>query len=266
MRRQFSVWTLISIAPAWACAQALVNPFAGNADAAEDGEKLFLQSCASCHGKTGEGAQSQVEGMHPPDLTRSDFKAGRRDEDLFRVISEGVRGTVMPSFKSLGDDQIWRLVVFVRSLSASAPVLNGNPANGETLFWNKGGCGRCHQIESRGGTLGPDLGRGGRRRNADRLKKSIVDPNDDIAPGFATITVVTRDKKKITGVERWLDNFSVRFVDESGNGRSFLREEVESITREMRSMMPGNFGSVFSPAEINDIVAYLRKAQSKATQ
>jgi putative heme-binding domain-containing protein len=255
-----AAWLLM---PGLCCAQ--VNPFAGNAEAAADGRKLFLQSCATCHGATGQGAEGQVEGMRPPDLTRGGFKAGRRDDDLFRVISEGVLGTPMPSFKSFGTDQIWRLVTFVRSLSAVTPALNGDPAAGETLFWGKGGCGRCHQMGSRGGRLGPDLSRGGSGGNAsNRLKESIVDPNADITPGYAIVTVVTANGQTITGVERWLDNFSVRLIDESGNEHSFLRDEVKSATREMRSLMPGNYGQILTEAEINNLVAYIVATRSKA--
>jgi putative heme-binding domain-containing protein len=256
-------WAALLLTPVVCFAQAGANPFAGNAQAAADGQKLFVVSCAPCHGKNGEGAQGQVEGMRPPDLTRGVFKAGRRDEDLFRVISDGVRGTEMQSFKSLGADQIWRLVVFIRTLSIVTPVLNGNPVAGEALFWGKGDCGRCHQIGSRGSRLGPDLARGGRRSNAENLKKAIVDPNADITPGYAIITVITRDGKKITGLERWLDNFSTRLVDESGNERTFLRDEVTSVTREMRSTMPENYGKTFSDAELNDLVAYIVKTRSE---
>jgi putative heme-binding domain-containing protein len=258
----FAFW----LGPFIAAAQPVANPFAGNPQAAADGEKVFLTSCATCHGKTGEGAEAQVEGLHPPDLTRGEFRAGKGDDDLFRVISEGVQGTLMPSFRSLGADQIWRLVVFVRSLSAVTPELKGNPENGETIFDGKGGCARCHQIDGRGGRLGPDLTRGGRRTNAaDRLRKAIVDPNDDVTPGFAVITVVTRDGRKITGVERWLDNFSTRLMLESGEEQTFLREEVRSVTREMRSVMPGDYGKKLSETEIDDLVAYIQRIQSKGS-
>ena len=243
---------------------AQVNPFAGDSEAIADGQKLFLQSCAPCHGSNGEGAQSQAEGMHPPDLTRGQFRAGRTDGDLFRVISEGVRGTLMPSFKSLGDEQIWRLVTFVRSLSQVKAPINGDPAAGEALFWGSAGCGRCHAMGARGGTLGPDLSHGSRRNGADKLKESIVDPNADITPGYAIVTVVTRDGRTITGVERWLDNFSVRLVDASGTEQSFLRDEIKSVTRQFRSMMPADYGKRLSPQDIDNIVAYILKTQSKA--
>ncbi|MGD1094378.1 MAG: c-type cytochrome [Bryobacteraceae bacterium] len=257
-----SAWILLCLAPGM-CFGQVANPFAGNAQAAEDGKKLFSLSCASCHGRDGAGAQGQAEGMRPADLTRGVFKAGKRDEDLFRVISDGVKGTEMPSFVSLGTDQIWRLVVFVRTLSVVTPVLNGDPAAGETLFWGKGNCGSCHAIGSRGAKLGPDLSRG-RRLNVEALKKAIVDPNSNITPGYEIITVVTRDNKKISGLERWLDNFSARLVDEAGNEHSYLRDEVISIQREMRSTMPDNYGKAFSEAEINNLVAYIVKARSEA--
>jgi len=76
--------------------------------------------------------------------------------------------------------------------------------------------------------------------------------------------VVTRDNKKISGLERWLDNFSARLVDGSGNERTYLRDEVTSVTREMRSTMPDNYGKIFSEAELNDLVAYIVKTRSEA--
>ena len=258
-----ALWLVPVLVPGMCCAQE--NPFAGKAEAVAEGHRTFSLSCAPCHGRNGEGAQGQAEGMQAPDLTRGVFKAGRRDSDLFRVISEGVRGTEMPSFKSLGPDQIWRLVSFVKSLTPATVVLKGNPANGETLFWGKGNCGHCHQMGTRGNRYGPDLSRGGRRGgNAESIKKSIVDPNADITPGFAVLTVVTRDNKKITGLERWLDNFSARLVDESGNERTFLREEIISVNREMRSTMPDSYGKMFNDTELDDLVAYIVKTRSEA--
>ena len=255
---------VLALAPGACFGQALTNPFAGNAQAAADGSKLFAQSCAPCHGRDGTGGQGQAEGMRPPDLTRGVFKAGRQDSDLFRVISQGVRGTEMPSFSALGNEQIWRLVTFVRSLSAVAPMLTGDPAAGEALFWGKGNCGSCHQIGFKGTRLGPDLTRGGRRSNAKYLKESIVDPNADITPGFAIITVETRDHQKISGLERWLDNFSARLIDQSGNERTFLRDEVISIDRQMRSTLPDNYGKMFITADIDNLVAYRQKMRSEA--
>ena len=199
------VLALLLAAPMVCRPQSGPNPFAESAQAAEEGGKLFAISCATCHGRNGEGGRG-------PDLSRGVFNAGRRDEDLFHVISQGVAGSEMISYQPLGTDQIWRLVTFIRTLSRSGAAQSASAAAGEALFWGKGDCGRCHQIESKGVSFGPDLTRG-RRVTPQKLKTAIVAPDDDITPGYAVVTVVTRDKKTISGLQRFYDNFSARLID-----------------------------------------------------
>jgi cytochrome c oxidase cbb3-type subunit III len=257
---------LLALAPPVCRAQPVTNPFAGSAQAVEEGRKSFAISCAPCHGMTGEGAQGQVEGLRPADLTTGTFKAGNRDADLFRVISKGVEGGGMPSFEPLGTDRIWRLVTFVRTLSRSENSAAGNAARGEALFWGKGNCGRCHAVETRGTNLGPDLARGGRRVTPQRLKRSIVAPDEEIAAGFEIVTIVTRDGKTVSGLSRYYDDFSARLIDSSGNERTYLRDEVASMTLEMRSLMPGDYAKIFSGQELDDLVAYIMRLRSEASR
>jgi cytochrome c oxidase cbb3-type subunit III len=257
---------LLALTPAICRAQPATNPFAGNARAVEEGRKSFVISCAPCHGATGEGAQGQVEGLRPADLTTGTFKGGNRDADLFRAISKGVEGGGMPSFEPLGTDQIWRLVTFIRTLSRSESSAAGNAAAGEALFWGKGNCGRCHAVGTRGNNLGPDLAHGGRRVTPQRLKRSIVAPEEEIAAGYEIVTIVTRDGKTVSGLARFYDDFSARLIDSSGNERTYLRAEVVSMTREMRSLMPGDYAKVFSGPELDDLVAYIMKLRSEASR
>lgn len=250
----FTALPLFVLAPSVCCAQSV-----------EAGRKLFAVSCAPCHGNSGEGAQGQAQGIRPPDLTRGIFTAGTRDEDLYRVIAKGVPGAGMPSFEPLGADQIWGLVTFVRTLSRPEGAPAGKPAAGEALFWGKGDCGRCHAVGSRGINLGPDLTRGGRRSTLQRLRRSIVAPDEEITPGYEVVTIVTRDGKTVSGLSRFFDNFSARLIDSSGNERTYLREEVVSMRREMRSLMPADYGKIFSDAELDDLVAYIMKLRSGAS-
>lgn len=245
-------------------AQTGPNPLARNPRAVEEGGKLFAVSCAPCHGRNGEGAQGQAEGVRPPDLTRRVLKAGSRDEDLFQVIAKGVPAGGMPGFETLGVDALWRLVAFVRSLSRSEGSVAGSAAAGEVLFWGKGSCGRCHAVGSRGTNIGPDLTRGGRRSTAQRVRRSIVAPDEEIAEGYELVTIVTPDGKTATGVARFYDDFSVRLVDASGNERTYLRDEAVSVTREMRSLMPDDYGKIFSGSQVDDLVAYIMRIRSEA--
>jgi putative heme-binding domain-containing protein len=229
------------------------NPFAGDAAAIELGRLQFRMACAGCHGLRATGGRSG------PDLTRGALATGNTESDLYRVISDGVPGTDMPAFTGrLQDDERWRLVSYVHSLSPrdTAPD-QGDPAAGEKLFWEKGSCGQCHRIGTRGGSLGPNLSRAGRQRSLAYLRDSVISPDAEVTAGYATITVITRDGKKIIGVERGFDNFSAQLMDTSGGYYSFQKENVISIQREYRSLMPSNYSRLFSARELDDLIAFL---------
>jgi mono/diheme cytochrome c family protein len=85
--------------------------------------KLYLDKCAECHGDTGkgDGPQGRMYDPQPKDLTDAAHMNAVSDGELFYKISEGHRP--MPAFrKRLTDEQRWQLVLFLRSLSSSAPT------------------------------------------------------------------------------------------------------------------------------------------------
>ena len=231
----------------------LKNPFASDAKEIEAGRVMFRMACAGCHGLHAKG------GRGGPDLTRGFYSAGDSDADLYGVISGGVSGTEMPSFRDeMDNDMLWRLVSYVRTLPQSGGGrVTGDRATGEKLFWGKGSCGQCHRVGTRGSAIGPDLSRAGRQRSVAYLRESVISPDADITDGYATIVVVTEDGKKIEGVSKGLDNFSVRLLDLSGNLQSFMKDWVGSVKREDRSLMPSNYGRLFNARELDDLVAYL---------
>src|ERR1700682_4707239 len=98
------------------------NPFSGDAQAAGVGKGIFRIYCAPCHGIRGQGGRG-------PDLTRGVYNSGEHDADLFHTISAGVAGTEMESYAAvLSDDNMWRLVAFIRSLGDRAAAA---PASGD---------------------------------------------------------------------------------------------------------------------------------------
>lgn len=227
------------------------NPLAADPKAAEIGRGMFRIYCAPCHGIRAQG------GRGGPDLSRGVFAAGDRDSDLHRTIFKGVAGTEMGSFSELGTEGVWRIVAYIRSVGRSGDdMVAGDIAHGETLFWKKGQCGQCHSVGIRGSRIGPDLTRIGRQRGLNYLKTSVLDPSDEITPGYSTLTVVTRDGKAITGIEKGLDNFSGQLMDVSGKFYSFQRDEVKSMKRDTRSLMPA-YSSTFNESELTDLLAYL---------
>jgi mono/diheme cytochrome c family protein len=100
-------------------------------DSIERGKKLFVTSCAGCHGPTGRGDGPQVKEMKnengtpnkPRDLTAGIYKYGGDPARLFTRIRLGIPGTPMPATPvgTVADKDLMDLVNFVRSLPQETP-------------------------------------------------------------------------------------------------------------------------------------------------
>lgn len=80
------------------------------------GELLFKQNCAFCHGGDGTGKNwiGSFLDPHPRDLTASTFMRGMSQKQLFTRIQEGIPGSSMPAWKEvLTDLQIQNLVYYI---------------------------------------------------------------------------------------------------------------------------------------------------------
>ena len=225
------------------------NPFGNDPQAVAAGAKLFQAHCSACHGSKGEGASG-------PDLSRGTFAVGDGDDDLRQIVTRG--RDIMPGFRgTLEEDDIWRVISFMRSLAGqNLGTVTGDAAAGANLFWGKGGCGNCHRVGLQGGGAGPNLTQIGVRRGVTSLRNSIIDPDAELPRGYAVVTAVTMDGKTIQGIEVRHDAFSAQFRDLANNYYSFLRSEVKEMSRSEKSLMP-SYKGVFSEKEVDDLVAYM---------
>jgi mono/diheme cytochrome c family protein len=83
------------------------------------GKQIYDDKCAACHGASGkgDGPAAAVLNPRPANLTDKNFMQTLPVDCHFFVIAEGVRGTAMPPWKSLGEETIWKVLVYTRSLS-----------------------------------------------------------------------------------------------------------------------------------------------------
>jgi putative heme-binding domain-containing protein len=159
--------------------------------------------------------------------------------------------------------------LFVFSLAAqrgpaTAPArANGNAAAGEALFNGKAGCATCHSIDNHGASLGPDLEEIGITRSIKSLRLALTDPDAEIFPEYYTVVVETKSGETIRGLTLNEDDLSIQIRDINGTPRSFLKDDLKSSRREVRSLMP-SYASRLSAAEIEDVVAYLRTLRGDA--
>ena len=89
------------------------NPYAGNVAAMREGRRLFnWYNCAGCHGDHGGGGMG-------PSLRDSTWVYGGSDARIFRSIAQG-RTKGMPAWGNmLPEEQIWKLVAYIKSLRTS---------------------------------------------------------------------------------------------------------------------------------------------------
>ncbi len=115
---------------------------------ASDGDTLYQQNCAVCHGAHGDG------GVGVP-LNLPDFLAVASDDYLRKTLHEGRPGRVMPAFPALDEQAVDAIIGHIRSWSEKpAPVysdqaLQGNAEHGSTLFATH--CAACHGVHGQGG-------------------------------------------------------------------------------------------------------------------
>jgi putative heme-binding domain-containing protein len=236
--------------------KATVNPLAGDANAITGGKNIYRGRCGVCHG-------IDAKGYRGSDLTTGDWVHGGSDVQIFKTIQSGVAGTEMPANGNMSEDEIWMVIAYLRTLGSpgGAAAERGDAASGDRLFWSKdkGNCSQCHMINGRGGRIGPNLTRIGAARSVAALEREIRKPNEVVPVGFETVTVVTRDGRKIRGTRKNEDTFSIQLMTANEEILSFMKQDLSQLTPEPdRSLMPAYGAERLSDAELADIVRYLR--------
>ena len=118
-----------------------VKALAGNPQARQVGEKLFLNNCAQCHASDGGGSRGF------PSLTDRDWLWGGDPEAIRTTIAEGRTGA-MPAFgAALGEGGTKDVAHYVMSLSGF-PHDSIRKARGEASF--KTTCAACHGADGKG--------------------------------------------------------------------------------------------------------------------
>ena len=258
-------WLMVVIVCCCCCicadAQKRATPPAG-----ELGAKLFPANCGSCHGIDGRG------GERAPDIaTRRDVQK-LSDDALAKIIREGIPGTGMPPFGSLGSPKIQALVRQMRRLQGedTTSSLPGSPASGKALFFGRAGCSDCHMVSGAGGFIGSGLSVYARGKGAADIRAAIVNPAAKSQERGRLVAATTNDGQVLTGMVRNEDNFSLQLQTKDGAFHFLQKSSLRGLERRPESLMPSDYGTRLSAQDINDLISYLittaRTSNSAGTQ
>jgi putative heme-binding domain-containing protein len=213
----------------------------------ENGARLFQASCATCHGPEGD----MVRGVA---LLGGQFRRANSDEELVKIILEGIPGTSMPP-NSYSPLEAGMIVAYMRGIAAgdSVVVTSGDVARGKTLFDGKGKCATCHNPESR---TAPSLADVGVLRRPLELEQSILDPSAQLHPDYRFVRAVTKSGAVVTGRLLNQSTFSVQILDSAQNLRAFNKADLREFVINQTSEMPSYRGTL-DTQEVADLVTYL---------
>jgi DMSO reductase family type II enzyme heme b subunit len=130
------IWTLLvalpraSVVPLVACVSfaaslSLAAPCAFAQGDANAGKAVYELKCAGCHGVKGDGKGPAAELLlpRPRDFTSGIYKIRTTvnktptDQDIFRIVTEGMPGTSMPAWSVLPEKDRWNLVAYIKAFA-----------------------------------------------------------------------------------------------------------------------------------------------------
>jgi putative heme-binding domain-containing protein len=243
-------WILAAVVTASLVRVAAAQDSAYSPADAQDGERLFMNSCANCHGPDGD----VVPGV---DLEHGQFRHASSDAELADVIRRGIPGTAMPP-GNYSNTAATQIIAFLRTQAASrqATVARGDAQRGRELFEGKGQCFTCHSVNGKGPRLGVDISDiGSIRRTAD-LEKALLDPAPVVRPQNRRVHLVTDDGSTVTGRLLNHDMLTVQLLDAHEQLRTFAKSSLREFTIVEASPKTSYRGKLTAD-EIADLVGYL---------
>jgi putative heme-binding domain-containing protein len=222
----------------------------------QHGATVYASQCTNCHGPNGD----QVSGV---DLRSGRFRNAASDDDLRRIVTNGIQGTSMPG-RRLDPPDMVGLIAYLRNMRdfKSGPVTLGDPVRGQALFEGKGQCTTCHRVNGKGSHAAPDLSDIGSARSAAVLQQTLLDPTATMLPIYRPVRLVTKEGKTINGRRLNEDTFTVQLIDDHEHLVSVLKANLREYTILDKSSMP-SYQATLDARELSDLVAYLVSLKGK---
>lgn len=234
------------------------NSQTGNVD---QGEAVYIKRCLQCHGEEGDGLGPAAERLNPPprDFTLGLFKFKTtafdedlaNDDDLLRMIRDGMPGTAMPGWGDmLSKEDMLDVIAYIKTFAeieeepeiqldygTQIDISDESIAAGKILFEQGDRCTECHGLEGKGDAIKKLKNDNGERTWPRNLTKpwtfrASSDPKDifaRISIGIPTTQMPSfadpKSSKKLSIEERWhVANYvnSLAKVDNVVNAENFV--------------------------------------------
>jgi cytochrome c oxidase cbb3-type subunit 3 len=227
--------------------------FAAQAPKTSNGQSLFVQNCAFCHGRDASG------GEEGPDLTRSKLVAEDvAGNKIGPVVLNGRQEKGMPRFQ-LAEPDIKDIAAYIheeKKIAESqkggrrgvevADLQTGNADAGKTYFNGAGQCSTCHSPSG-------DLAGVASRYEGLKLEQRMLYPHGAVA----NITVTLPSGEKLSGKLAYQDEFNIGMRDANGWYHSWPASAVR-FTIDAPVAAHAELLAKYSDDDIHNLMAYLQ--------
>jgi putative heme-binding domain-containing protein len=151
-----------------------------------------------------------------------------------------------------------QLAALEKRLPEFVAALNQKPNLDEGRLLFQGACSVCHRSHGIGVAVGPDLD-AEFQRAPEVMLRDILFPDEAQRPGFETVMAKTQRGETLIGIATSDSPTSVTLRLPGGGERTVLRKRATISTVRNVSLMPAVFGDGLTPAQIANIIAFLRE-------
>ena len=108
--------------------------------------------------------------------------------------------------------------------------------------------------------MGPDLTNLGASHPLALIREAIVEPSKGLYMlGQEAVTVTLKSGKKIQGIARNRDNYSLQLIDRDGGLHLISMQDVTQLEISTRSPMPEDYAKRLTNQELEDLLAFLAR-------
>jgi putative membrane-bound dehydrogenase-like protein len=178
-------------------------------------------------------------------------------EQLLEHFPDSVRTQAAPLLaqrKAAREAQAGRLEELLEATAGGGDLSRGR----SIFFGNAAGCSVCHRVGEEGGQVGPALTNIGAIRQSRDLLESIVFPSASFAREYQPVVVLTDEGLVHSGIVSSTTSQTVTLKSADLKEVRIPRKSIEEMRQSETSIMPAGLETKLSPAELNDLLAYLQ--------
>lgn len=197
-----------------------------------------------------DGALAVLEAIRQGTIEAGQLDARRRQQ-LLTARSSAVRQQAENVLSGAIDPDRQKLI----DTYLPAVAGGGDASRGKELFVRR--CAQCHRLQGLGVAVGPDLAPL-TTRPVDYWLMQILDPNRAVEDRYREYLVQTTDGRQLQGLLVEETGAGLVLLAPEGKSYPLARSEVEQLRSSGKSLMPEGMERDLSPADMADLVAFVR--------